>query len=534
MSYIINTTANEVLLTLKDGTTDSSTGLTLIGRNYTGYGNLQNENFVKLLENFASPNPPSQSVAFKALTGSIWYDTANQALKVYDGQNYNPVGGRTASGTAPTAKTIGDQWWDTVNLQLKSWTGTVWQVIGPAYTAGQGITGTIPGTIVDSNVIVHTVANTYAHGNLVSITSSDVEFTPANQIAGFSTIVPGINLLNTTYINGNSKNSQTVGGISATQFARSDISSTFAQDINVVGNVVLGHANVQYANNGLVVKNGAYQGNVDIYINSTTGTTNALHVDGATGLVSVYGDPTSNVGIVTKQYADNAVSTAILTLNNLVGQLQYQISGNIATVISTTNSNLQATNTGIYSNIASVIDSIFNLNSTLNLGLTRLAGNAAAQEAEIATINNQLPGLATLASPVFTGVPQAPTATTGDNSTTIATTAYVDATTSLSSADLNNNLSVLRQNVSTYIAANVAGLASTTSPVFAGTPTAPTPVAGDNTTKIATTAFVQQATAATQFNYSVSTNPPGSGSTGGIASTNNYAGNPGDFWFQVG
>jgi hypothetical protein len=534
MSYIINTTAGDVLLTLQDGTTDSSTGLTLIGRNYTGYGNLQNENFVKLLENFASPNPPAQSVAFKALTGSIWYDTANRALKVYDGQNYNTVSGRTTSTTAPTAKAVGDQWWDTVNLQLKSWTGSAWQVIGPAYTAGQGITGTIPGTIVDTNVVVHTVANTYAHGNLVSITSSDVEFTPAGYIAGFNTIAPGINLLNTAYINGNTKNSQTVGGISATQFARTDVSSTFAQDINVTGNVVLGHANVQYANNGLVFKNGAHQGNLDVYVNSTTGITNALHVDGATGLVSVYGDPTANVGIATKQYADNAVASAILALNNTVGQLQYQISGNIATVISSTNSNLRATNTGIYSNIASVIGSISSLHYILDLGLANLASNAAVQEAEIAAINSQLPGLATLVSPVFTGIPQAPTATSGDNSTTVATTAYVDSSTSLTNTNLNNSLSVLRQNVSTYIAANVAGLASTTSPVFAGTPTAPTPTAGDNTTKIATTAFVQQATAAAQFNYSVSTNPPGSGGAGGISSTNGYAGNPGDFWFQVG
>jgi hypothetical protein len=534
MSYIINTTANEVLLTLKDGTTDSSTGLTLIGRNYTGYGNLQNENFVKLLENFASPNPPSQSVAFKALTGSIWYDTANQALKVYDGQNYNPVGGRTASGTAPTAKTIGDQWWDTVNLQLKSWTGTVWQVIGPAYSASEGITGTIPGTIVDSNVIVHTVANTYAHGNLVSITSSDVEFTPANQIAGFSTIAPGINLLNTTYINGNSKNSQTVGGISPTQFARSDISSTFARDVTVLGNVVLGFANINYSNNSLLLNNLAYQGNVDVYVNSSAGKVNALHIDGSTGLVSVYSNPVSNVGIATKQYTDTTVLTASTQLNSNITQIQNQINSNVATLTASIISNAQTLQTSIASNVNIINSRIDGVSARVDLGLTSLAGNATVQEAEISTINNQLPSLATLASPVFTGVPQAPTAAAGDNSTTIATTAYVDAATLSIGTNLNNGLAVLRQNVSTYIAANIAGLASITSPVFAGTPTAPTPTAGDNTTKIATTAFVQQATAAAQFNYSVSTNPPGSGGAGGISSTNNYAGNPGDFWFQVG
>src|SRR6478736_2713696 len=67
---------------------------------------------------------------------------------------------------------------------------------------------------------------------------------------------------------------------------------------------------------------------------------------------------------------------------------------------------------------------------------------------------------ATIASPVFTGDPQAPTPATGDNDTSIATT----------------------------VAASYAPLAS---PVLTGDPKAPTPLAGDNDTSIATTAFVK-------------------------------------------
>jgi len=243
---------------------------------------------------------------------------------------------------------------------------------------------------------------------------------------------------------------------------------------------------------------------------------------------------TSNVGIATKQYTDTTVSTALVQINNNITQVQNQINSNVATVTASVISNSQTLQTSIASNVNLINSRIDGVSARVDLGLASLAGNAAVQEAEIAVINNRLPGLATLASPVFTGIPRAPTASAGDNSTTIATTAYVDSATSSNGTNLNNGLSVLRQNVSTYIAANVAGLASTTSPVFAGTPTAPTPTAGDNTTKIATTAFVQQATAAAQFNYSVSTSPPGSGGAGGISSTNGYAGNPGDFWFQVG
>lgn len=72
---------------------------------------------------------------------------------------------------------------------------------------------------------------------------------------------------------------------------------------------------------------------------------------------------------------------------------------------------------------------------------------------------------APLASPALTGNPTAPTQATADNSTRLATTAYV------------------KTNLSTY-----APLAS---PALTGTPTAPTPSTGDSSTRIATTAHVQ-------------------------------------------
>jgi hypothetical protein len=75
-------------------------------------------------------------------------------------------------------------------------------------------------------------------------------------------------------------------------------------------------------------------------------------------------------------------------------------------------------------------------------------------------------------SPVFTGDPRAPTPASGDNDTSIATTAFVK--------------------VQGYITSDaLTGYAPLASPVFTGNPTAPTPTFGDNDTSIATTAFVQ-------------------------------------------
>ena len=54
MAYTINNTVGTVLKVLADGTIDTTaTDLTLIGKGYAGFGERLNENFVKLLENFA-------------------------------------------------------------------------------------------------------------------------------------------------------------------------------------------------------------------------------------------------------------------------------------------------------------------------------------------------------------------------------------------------------------------------------------------------------------------------------------------------
>jgi hypothetical protein len=92
MSYNINLTNQTQFASILDGTVNTTTGLTLIGRNYVGYGTFLNDNFVHLLENFASDQSPIESSsATTPLTGTLWYDTGNAALKVYDGTEFSLV-----------------------------------------------------------------------------------------------------------------------------------------------------------------------------------------------------------------------------------------------------------------------------------------------------------------------------------------------------------------------------------------------------------------------------------------------------------
>ena len=54
MAYQVNNFRGTLVTTVEDGTIDTTTDLRFIGKNYAGYGEVQNENFLHLLENFSS------------------------------------------------------------------------------------------------------------------------------------------------------------------------------------------------------------------------------------------------------------------------------------------------------------------------------------------------------------------------------------------------------------------------------------------------------------------------------------------------
>lgn len=172
MSYQLNRTNGELLTDLIDGQIDTdSTNLTLVGKNYAGYGEAFNENFIKLLENFANTAAPSNPLA-----GQIWWDTSEARLKVYDGTAWKASGGPYVQNTRPQM-VAGDLWINNETNQVYAYDGTDTILIGPIYNTSQGTSGFQIADILDSTSRARTVAKFFIGGALVGI-FSNFEFTP--------------------------------------------------------------------------------------------------------------------------------------------------------------------------------------------------------------------------------------------------------------------------------------------------------------------------------------------------------------------
>ena len=200
MPYIINKYNGSELVVLQDGTLDTSTSIGLLGRNYVGYGEVQNENFLFLLENFAGTNPPA-----RALEGQTWYDSVNNKLNTYDGTNWVPVGAATASENAPSGPTEGALWYKISTKQLYVYSNiSGWILVGPEGVSGFGETRIKAAILRDVDSVNHAVLLVLVNDEVLSIHSADTFIINAlDAITGFNELQKGVTLSTNTVIAGN-------------------------------------------------------------------------------------------------------------------------------------------------------------------------------------------------------------------------------------------------------------------------------------------------------------------------------------------
>ena len=184
MAYVINLTDGTTFATIADGTINTSSSMTLVGKNYAGYGEFLDENFIHMLENSSNTTAPPAP-----LTGQVWWDKGNNLLKVYNGTTWKTISAASAQSSAPTSNVTGDLWYDTTNQQLKVYTGTGFIVVGPAYSSSEGQTGALPESIEDTGGTPHPVTSIFVNNVRVAIVSKDAAFTP---VAAYSTDFPRI------------------------------------------------------------------------------------------------------------------------------------------------------------------------------------------------------------------------------------------------------------------------------------------------------------------------------------------------------
>jgi hypothetical protein len=200
MPYQLNRYNRAPLVTVEDGATDqSATSLTFVGKNFAGYGGIQNENFLYLLENFANGSAPSNPIA-----GQIWYDSINKKLKFYDpsisdADKWRTTGGSYVSAVSPTTTlNTGDFWFDTTTKQLKAWNGTSFTLVGPQAVSGANQTNLESISVKDTNGNSHAIVKAVADGVVTYLISKD-SFTldsTTNSIAGFTYVNQGITIVN--------------------------------------------------------------------------------------------------------------------------------------------------------------------------------------------------------------------------------------------------------------------------------------------------------------------------------------------------
>ena len=290
MSYTINLTDGTIFAVVADGTINTDSSQTLVGKNYAGYGEFLNENYIRLLENASNTSAPGAP-----LTGQLWWDKTNSVMKVYNGTVFKVISAATASATAPSSNIAGDLWFDTTNGQLKAYSGSAFVTIGPASTSGEGTSGAIVTTITDNGASDHVVVQMYVNNVICGIWSKDATFTPAAAISGFATIGPGLNMSTTVtnaVFNGTATNADTLDTLNSTSFMRSDAATSNNTSISVLSDTGLyvggdSDGRMFVSGTDVYVANQTQDGDTIFQVNDGGVTTTALTIDGATaGLVA--------------------------------------------------------------------------------------------------------------------------------------------------------------------------------------------------------------------------------------------------------
>lgn len=255
MSYIVTNTRGQIVAVVQDGTVDTtSTSQTLIGKNFTPFGQLQLDNMVHQLENFANTTPPPFPIP-----GQFWYNITEERAYAWSGAEWKPVSGVTVAESAPTADPrTGDFWFNPVTRQLEIYSPTTagfdwipvakvtiaatapvdalagamyfnstsqqffvrnndqWNLVGPEGVLGFATTRWQSSSLLDTGNVPRAVVLGTVNGVVVAIMAAEDFTIRADQRpSGFTALVSGINLSTDSVLNGRASLANNVTGVVA-------------------------------------------------------------------------------------------------------------------------------------------------------------------------------------------------------------------------------------------------------------------------------------------------------------------------------
>lgn len=402
MPYVVNNSRNQIIAVVQDGTVNTNaTSQTLIGKNVTPYGEFEVENLVHQLENFANNTAPNSP-----LQGQLWYDTANAVLKIYTlSDQWKNVSGLTAgasaptqslqpgdlwyntgsrelkvyaavsagfdwigankvavSAVAPTPKLAGELYFNSVSDQLFVFDGTDWRLIGNEAVAGFQTTRWESVAVTDTLLNQHAVMRGWANGVVIAIISED-SFTinPASAPAGFSEIVPGINLSSSVVMSGVSTRAQrlspgaTINGVlfDGSTNINLPLAASLTPGAHISGNVYNGTANAVWQVNAASTNTPSFVVVRDANGNFASNTITANLIGNVTGsattITSVLPQNLGGTGFSSYQPGQILLGgSGTLVQGNVIGQAPISVdSGNGNVVISFTGTQNPGTVTSV-------------------------------------------------------------------------------------------------------------------------------------------------------------------------------------------
>ena len=403
MSYTINKTDGTILTTVEDGTLDTATDLRLIGKNYSGFGEVFNENLVALLENFSNGSAPTNPLA-----GQIWWDKNDKLLSVFNGTVFKSLAVLRVATTAPTNLQAGDLWYDSTNEQLYITDGVTHKLVGPMYSDSQGISGIVVETL--SNGVSNYVVSKFMQGGVAIAYMSTVTFTPSPAISGFAQIKAGLTLssdYSDMKFQGTATTADDVDGLDSTQFMRLDVANTATGKLTINNNSGIslgsnGFVDHNVQSDDYVIQNRATNKDIIFKATDSSSTATILTLDGSTGNVVVAN--TLEVGSIT--VSDNLTVSDDITATNFIGTLQTAAQPNITSVVTLSSlvvsggitSGTTLTATSLSGTLTTAAQT--NITSVGTLGSLAVTGTATADTFSATTLTG------TLSTPAQTNINQ--------------------------------------------------------------------------------------------------------------------------------